>query len=233
LRILIIEDEVRLAEAVAEILRKHNYTVECVYDGLNGLDSALTGVYDLIILDIMLPKLDGYAILKSLRNEKLQTPVLLLTAKDETSDKVKGLDSGADDYLTKPFETEELLARIRALVRRPGDYIFEEGIVFGDLRLNISDMTLVCGKKSIALAKKEFDLMRLLMLRKGTTIPKEEIIEKIWGYDAFSEYNNVEVYVSFLRKKMSYIGSFSAIKTIRSAGYRLHTDESVTEGSDV
>jgi len=221
MRVLIVEDEIRLAEALSEILSKQHYTVDTAYDGLTGLDRALSGIYDVIILDIMLPKLDGYAILKSLRQERIAAPVLMLSAKDETGDKVRGLDQGADDYLTKPFSTEELLARIRALNRRQNEFLFENRLCFGDFSLQLSDATLACGKKTIALSKKECELLQLLMQRKGNLVSKEEIIEKIWGYDALTEYNNVEVYISFLRKKMAHVGSISAIKTVRSAGYCL------------
>jgi len=222
---LIVEDEVRLAEALSEILSKRQYTVDTARDGLTGLDRALSGIYDVIILDIMLPKLDGYAILKSLRQERIATPVLMLSAKDDTADKVLGLDQGADDYLTKPFSTEELLARIRALGRRQNDFLFEDRLRFGDFSLQLSDASLGCGKKAIALSKKECEVLQLLMQRKGNLVSKEEIIEKIWGYDALTEYNNVEVYISFLRKKMAYVGSKSAIKTVRSAGYCLKPAE--------
>lgn len=215
-----VEDEKRLTEAVAAILTKQNYIVDVVYDGESGLDYGLSGVYDVILLDIMLPKRDGISVLKALRKEKNSTPVLLLTAKDEISDKVMGLDSGADDYLTKPFSTEELLARVRAMTRRK-DSIFQEGLSFADILLNPKTAELSSGSHSIKLSLKELHIMELLMKNGRQIITKEQIIEKVWGFDGDAEYNNVEVYISFLRKKLALLHAKAEIKTSRGVGYSL------------
>lgn len=220
MRILVVEDEVRLAEALTQILIKNKYTADAVHDGASGLDYALCGVYDLIILDIMLPKMNGLDVLRSLRKEKIATPVLLLTAKDEVADKVAGLDSGADDYLTKPFATEELLARVRAMSRRKGE-VLDESLSFSDISLNIKTGELSCGKHAIKLPLKEFQIMELLLSNGKQIITKERFIEKIWGFESDTEYNNVEVYISFIRKKLSHIHSKVEIRTTRGIGYSL------------
>ncbi|SHI54334.1 response regulator transcription factor [Lutispora thermophila] len=225
MRILIVEDEVHLAEALVQILRKNNYTADAVYDGETGLDNVLSGIYDLVILDIMLPKIDGISILKKMREEKISTPVIFLTAKSDVSDKVMGLDSGADDYLAKPFATEELLARIRALSRRKGEFIQNNTLEFGDIELNTSSLMLAKALRNVKLTLKESELMELLMMRKNTVIPKELIIEKLWGYDSEVEYNHVEVYISFLRKKLQYLDSKVCINTIRGVGYALEVKD--------
>lgn len=221
MRILIIEDEIHLAEALSQILKKNNYTVDAVYDGESGLDNALTNIYDLIVLDIMLPRMDGLSILKHIREEGLSTPVILLTAKGQISDKVAGLDSGADDYLAKPFATEELLARIRALSRRKGEVIVDNTLKFGDIELNPSTLKLSRGDKEVKLILKESQLLELLITRKNLATPKELIIEKLWGFDTDVEYNHVEVYVSFLRKKLNFLDSDVRINTVRGIGYIL------------
>lgn len=220
MRILIVEDEERLAQAVSAILAKEKYTVDAVYNGLDGYDYAMSGVYDVIILDIMLPKMNGLDVLKKLRNEKISTPVLLLTAKDDVADKVKGLDSGADDYLTKPFATEELLARIRAMSRRKGE-LLDELPSFEDIAINTKTSELLCGVNAVKLALKELLIMELLITNGRQIITKEQFIEKIWGFEADAEYNNVEVYISFLRKKLTHIHSNVEIKTSRGIGYSL------------
>ncbi len=220
MRILIVEDEVHLVSALSEIISKKNYIVDSVTNGQDGLDYALSGVYDVILLDIMLPKLDGLSLLKRLRTAKILTPVLLLTAKDQIADKVKGLDTGADDYLTKPFSSEELLARIRALTRRKGE-IADDCLKFADLTLNTKTCQLCGSSNMISLGLKEYQLMELLLINKAQILTKETIIEKIWGFDGDADYNNVEVYISFLRKKLTYIGTAVQIKTIRGIGYRL------------
>ncbi|MCM0648033.1 response regulator transcription factor [Clostridium swellfunianum] len=221
MRILIVEDELPLAEALTQILRKNNYTVDAVNDGESGLDNAVTGIYDLIILDIMLPKMDGLSILKAIRKEGLSTPVILLTARGEISDKVHGLDSGADDYLAKPFASEELLARIRAMSRRKGEVLQDNNLRFGDLQLNPSTLKLTKDSKEIKLILKEAELLELLITRKGLATSKELIIEKLWGYDSDAEHNHVEVYISFLRKKLVYLNSGVTINTVRGVGYIL------------
>lgn len=221
MRILLVEDEMHLAEALTQILRKNNYTVDTVNDGEAGLDNALSNIYDLIILDIMLPKIDGISLLKYIRKEGISTHVILLTAKGEISDKVTGLDSGADDYLPKPFVTEELLARIRALSRRRGEVLPDNILRFGDIELDTSTLRLTSGNKEVKLILKESELLELLISRKSAVTSKELIIEKLWGFNSDVEHNHVEVYVSFLRKKLLFLSSQVTINTIRGVGYIL------------
>lgn len=220
MRVLIVEDEVRLADTLGELLRTQKYSYDIVYDGEDGLAYAESGIYDVIILDIMLPKMNGFEVVRNLRKKKINTPVILLTARDEVSDKVKGLDSGADDYLTKPFSSEELLARIRALTRRQGEVVLDE-LTFSDLVLNLANYQLSCGGKSIHLGFKEFEIMRLLMANPAAVLSKDELLSKVWGYDSDAEDNNVEVYISFLRKKLQFLGSKVNIATVRRLGYHL------------
>ncbi|MEO2210221.1 response regulator transcription factor [Paenibacillus amylolyticus] len=221
MRILIAEDEVHLAEAVSQILKKNNYSVDMVHDGRSGLDYAQSGIYDLLLLDIMMPEMDGITVLKKLRSEGNHTPIILLTAKGELSDKVTGLDYGADDYIAKPFATEELLARIRAALRRKGEVVPEDGLKFGDIELNTTQLKLSVQGKEIKLNLKENELLELLIARKQAITSKEQIIEKLWGFDSEVEYNNVEVYISFLRKKLTFLNSAVRINTIRGVGYVL------------
>ena len=220
MKLLIVEDEVALAEALSEILKRNKYAVDAVYDGEDGLEYGLTGIYDCIILDIMLPKMSGIEVLKTLRKRHISTPILLLTAKSDTEDKIKGLDSGADDYLTKPFVTGELLARVRSLTRRKGEVVTDE-FTFGDIALNKSTFSLSREGQFVKLSLKEYQIMELLIANPKQLIPKERFIEKIWGYESDVEYNNVEVYISFLRKKLSAVGSSVTIKTARGIGYFL------------
>lgn len=222
MRILIVEDERSLADALVQIFARNKMTADACYDGADGLDNALSGIYDVMIFDIMLPKMNGIDMLKAVRKEKITTPVLLLTAKDEISDKVKGLDSGADDYLTKPFSTDELLARVRALGRRGfSDTMISDVIAYKDISLNTSTYELSCGENSVKLGLKEFSIMELLIRNGERILSKETLIVKIWGYDSDAEYNNVEVYISFLRKKLGFIKAKTSIKTIRGVGYCL------------
>jgi Response regulators consisting of a CheY-like receiver domain and a winged-helix DNA-binding domain len=221
MRILIVEDELHLAEALTQILKKQHYSVDAVHDGRSGLDYALSGIYDLLLLDIMMPEMDGISVLRELRKEGVSTPVILLTAKGELPDKVAGLDGGADDYIAKPFQTEELLARIRAALRRKGEIVPEDALTYGDIELNLSQLKLTAGGKEMKLNLKESELLELLMTRKQAVTSKEQIIEKLWGFDSDVEYNNVEVYVSFLRKKLAFLNSVVKITTIRGAGYVL------------
>ena len=223
MRILLVEDEKHLAEALAQVLRKNNYIVDLAYDGEYGLDCALSDIYDIIILDIMLPKMNGLEVLKELRKGKITAPVILLTAKGETEDKVTGLDSGADDYLPKPFKTEELLARLRALGRRKGDLMTAGVLSCGDIELNPHTLNVYCGKQTYKLTLKESQLLELLMGRKDMIISKNSIIEKLWGYDSEAEDNHVEVYISFLRKKLAALKSTTTIQTVRGLGYVLKT----------
>jgi len=224
MRILIVEDEVSLADAITAILKKEQYFVDAVYDGRDGLDYAISGIYDLILLDIMLPKMNGIDVLKEIRKNNISTPVMLLTARSEVNDKIKGLDCGADDYLTKPFNKGELLARIRALTRRKGEIPSNE-LVFGDLTLNQSTYELICGGLNVKLGAKEFSIIRMLMYAPGNIISKDEFIEKIWGYDSDAEYNSIEVYVSFLRKKLGAIKSTVQIKASRGIGYYIEENK--------
>ncbi len=223
MRILIIEDEVALADALEQIFQKNKYLTDVRHDGVSGLDFAMSGIYDVIILDIMLPRMNGFDVLKSLRINRISTPVLLLTAKDEIADKVNGLDIGADDYMTKPFNTEELLARIRSLSRRGANSVCDENqLTFDDITLNLSTYELTCGNNTLKLGLKEFCLMEFFIKSGSNIISKELLIEKVWGYDSDAEYNNVEVYISFLRKKLSHINSVVTIKTVRGVGYCLY-----------
>ena len=220
MRILLVEDEIHLAQALTEILKKNTYNADAVYDGKSGLEFARSGVYDLIILDIMLPKMTGIEVLRNLRADKNSVPVLMLTAKDEIEDKVAGLDYGADDYMTKPFSTDELLARVRALLRRKGEVIDDE-VNFGDISLKVKKNELTSGSNQVKLSLKEFQIMELLMYNPEQILTKERIIDKIWGGDSEAEYNNVEVYISFLRKKLQFLGARTEIKTVRGVGYSL------------
>lgn len=220
MRILIVEDEVHLAEALRQILWEEKYKTDVVYDGDDGFEYAMSNAYDAIILDIMLPGQNGIEVVRRLRAEKNNVPILLLTAKDEVSDKVRGLDAGADDYMTKPFSQEELLARLRAILRRQGDVVFDE-MKYLDLALNVSSRLLRCGEKSVHLAYKEFEILRMLIRRPDVILPKEDIIVKVWGADTEANDNNVEAYISFLRKKLAFLNTRAQIKTIRKVGYRL------------
>lgn len=220
MRILVVEDERRLADALGQILAEARYLPDVVYDGTDGLDYALSGQYDVVILDVMLPGRDGFSVVRELRRQKIATPVLMLTARDEVSDKVTGLDCGADDYMTKPFSPDELLARVRALSRRQGEVIVEE-LTFSDLNLNLSTRDLSAHGKSIRLGFKEFEVLKILMSHPKSIVPKEELITKVWGTESGAEDNNVEAYVSFLRKKFFYLGSAAGVGTVRKVGYRL------------
>lgn len=221
MRILVVEDEAPLADALSEILKRNKYFVDTVYNGIDGLDYALTGVYDCILLDIMLPGMNGIDVLNQLRTEKVSTSVILLTAKSEIEDKITGLDCGADDYITKPFNTSELLARIRAATRRKGEIIDDNCIIFGKLKLMKTTCSIAYGDNDVKLSLKEYQIMELLISNPHQILPKERIIEKIWGYESDVEYNNIEVYISFLRKKLLLICKDIQIKTARGIGYSL------------
>ncbi|PNV63515.1 DNA-binding response regulator [Clostridium sp. chh4-2] len=224
MNILIVEDEIRLAEALGQIMEEQKYQADISNDGIDGLNLALSGEYDVIVLDVMLPGKDGFQIVQELRRNKIQTPVLMLTARDDVRDKIAGLDRGADDYMTKPFVPEELLARIRALSRRQGDVVIEE-LAFGDLLLKFSTNDLWCGHKSIHLSFKEFEILKILMSNPKSIISKEQLISKVWGSDSDAEDNNVEAYISFLRKKFFFLGSKVSIGVVRKVGYRLEGDQ--------
>lgn len=220
MKILLVDDERQLTSALAVILKQNKFSVDIASDGEEGLDMALTDDYDVIVLDIMMPKIDGLSVLKSIRNNKISTPILMLSAKSEINDKIDGLNLGADDYLTKPFDTNELLARIRALLRRKAEFTGDE-LVFNDVVLDRNSFQLYCGENNIVLGKKEFQIMEMLMLNLGKSIEKEKFIGKIWGYDTDAEYNTIEVYVSFLRRKLTAIGAKTEIKSLRGIGYTL------------
>ena len=225
MRVLVIEDEVRLAATLQDMLELNGYAADACHDGETGLDNALSGIYDVIILDVMLPKMDGFTVLRRLRESGSATPVLMLTARSELSDRVEGLDRGADYYLTKPFEPQELLACIRALTRRQPELRNTDALSFGDLTLEKNSFALSCGGRNVRLSRKEFDMMELLMLNQRMVLTKETLLLKIWGYESDAEDNNVEVYISFLRKKLEHLRSQVKIKTIRMVGYCLEFPE--------
>lgn len=220
MRLLLVEDEIRMAQALCEILRLEKYDVDHYGDGLKGLEAAKTGAYDLMILDVMLPGKDGFDIAREVRKSGLKTPILMLTAKSGLDDKVTGLDCGADDYLTKPFMTKELLARLRALGRRSASV--SDGILrFADLALNTDTAVLTCGENSVRLSDKEARILEYLITNQGQILAREQLAVKIWGYDSEAEYNNVEVYMSFTRKKLNFVKSKAEIKAVRGLGYEL------------
>lgn len=220
MHILIVEDETALSEAVAHILRKAGHSADRVADGQSALDYIRAGAYDLVLLDIMLPRLDGLSVLRQMRSEGVQTPVLLLTARTTVPDKVAGLNAGADDYLTKPFDPEELLARVGAMTRRKGAIVLNE-LSFQDLTLDLNTVTLRCGARDVQLSPKEFALARLLLSQPSMTYSKDLLISRAWGLDSEATDNNVEAYISFLRKKLRYLGSRVTIKNLQKIGYRL------------
>lgn len=219
MKLLVIEDEMQLADALSELLKRNMYSVDVFYNGIDGLDNALTGIYDCILLDIMLPGMNGIEVLRNLRAEKINTPVLLLTAKSEIDDKINGLDCGADDYLTKPFVTGELLARVRALTRRKGEIVDENRMEYNGLELHKNTCSISCGGSDVKLSLKEYNVMEMLIANPKQILPKERIIEKIWGSESDVEYNNIEVYISFLRKKIASVSADVQIKTARGIGY--------------
>nr|WP_325195265.1 response regulator transcription factor [uncultured Oscillibacter sp.] len=221
MRVLIVEDEVRLAATLQDLMELNGYTADVCHDGESGLDNALSGIYDVMVLDVMLPRMDGFTVLRRLRDAGSAVPVLMLTARSELSDRVKGLDRGADYYLTKPFEPQELMACIRALTRRQPELRKTDALEYGDLKLDKNAFTLCCGDRSVRLSRKEFDMLELLILNREMVMTKETLLLKIWGYESDAEDNNVEVYISFLRKKLEHLRSRVKIKTIRMVGYCL------------
>ena len=221
MRILIVEDEHRLAATLQDLMEIEGYTADVCHDGEAGLDNALSGIYDVVILDVMLPKMDGFTVLRRLRQSGSTTPILMLTARSDLSDRVEGLETGADYYLTKPFEPRELTACVRALSRRAPELKKTDEVRFGDLILSKDTFSLSCNGRSVHLSRKEFDLCELLMRNSAQIITKETILLKIWGYESDAEDNNVEVYISFLRKKLAHLHSRVKIKTIRMVGYCL------------
>lgn len=221
MRILLVEDEKYIAEAVEQVLKKNKYSVDLAFDGEYGLDCVLTGIYDIIILDIMLPILDGLSVLKNIREQGVKTPVILLTARGQLEDKVRGLDCGADDYMAKPFHSEELLARIRALSRRQAELIPDGVQRYNGIELHPSSLIVRYGTSEAKLSLKEAQILELLIKNNGLVLSKESIIEKVWGYDSDAEYSHVETHMSLLRKKLAELSCDVSIRTIRGAGYTL------------
>ena len=222
MKILVVEDEKRMGEALYQLLIREKYEVDYCDNGQDGLDAIESSIYDLVVLDVMLPKKNGFEVAKEARKKGIKTPIIMLTAKSELDDKVTGLDCGADDYLTKPFMTKELLARIRALLRRNGN-MEENRISFGDISLDKNTATLY-GKessRSVRLSEKEYRLLEYLLMNGGKILTREQLALKIWGYENEAEYNNVEVYLSFTRKKLAFVGAKTEIKAVRGIGYEL------------
>ena len=225
MRLLLAEDEKELSNALVAILKHEHYAVDAVYDGSDALDYLETGIYDAAILDIMMPKLDGVSVLKKIRAEGMDVPVLLLTAKSEIDDRVEGLDAGADDYLTKPFAMKELLARVRAITRRTGE-VTDMTLSFGNTTLDRSTYLLSAEGGSLRLANKEFQMLEMLMSHPGQIISADQFMDKIWGYDTETELNVVWAYISYLRRKLSKIGSSVSIRAVRGVGYSLEETKS-------
>jgi DNA-binding response OmpR family regulator len=223
-KILIVEDETLLADSMQALLESKGFQVETVHDGKTGEAYAELGIYDLLILDVMMPKMDGYQLARALRAGRCATPILMLTAKSALEDRITGLNAGADYYLTKPFDSGELLACVNALLRRQGNQVDE--LAFGNTALDLASCTLVCGEKSVRLSAREFDVMRLLLLSGRRNLSKESILTRVWGYESDAVENHVEVYVGFLRKKLRSIGSNIRIEAIRRLGYHLEVDGS-------
>jgi len=219
MKILIIEDEVMLANSLKALLEGKGFTVEAVYDGESGAEYAELGVYDLLILDVMMPRLDGIEVARRVRAKRCTTPILMLTAKSDLEDRIAGLNAGADYYLTKPFDSRELLACINALLRRQGNQVDE--LCFGNTALDLGSCMLTCGEKRVRLSAKEFDVMRFLLQSQDRVISKEMILARVWGYDSNAVENHVEVYIGFLRKKLKAIDSNIHIEAIRRLGYHL------------
>jgi DNA-binding response OmpR family regulator len=232
MRILIVNGEDKFSVMLARALTKNRYNADTATDGETGLGMALTGIYDMILLDTNLPRMSGIDLLRRLRERMLNIPVILLSDSGEISDKVTGLDAGADDYMVKPISNEELFARIRALSRRNASLVPDNVITFEDLSLNISTYELVCGENAIRLGAKEMNITELLVRSGRCIISKEDLIVKVWGYDSDAEYNNVEVYISILRKKMKDIHSNVRIRTVRGVGYKLETAVDQPEAED-
>ena len=222
MKILVIEDEKLLAQSIRAVLEQKGFTVETVYDGETGAQYAQLGIYDLLILDVMMPGMDGFQVAQALRASRCNTPILMLTARSGIDDRIQGLNAGADYYLTKPFDTRELLACVGALLRRQGNQVDE--LTFGNTSLDLGSGQLLCGEKSVRLSAREFDVMRLLMQSGERILSKEIILARVWGYESNAVENHVEVYVGFLRKKLRSIGSDIRIEAIRRLGYHLEVE---------
>lgn len=220
MQILIAEDEISLAKALKRILEQKGYYVDLVHDGASALDYAQGMVYQLVILDVMLPELDGFSVVREMRKTGIHTPVLMLTARTATSDKVTGLNFGADDYMTKPFDTEELLARVGALTRRTGEVIVDQ-MTYEDLTLDLQSAALICGSETVQLSRKEFEVLKTFLYQPSMTISTDTLIINAWGIESEATDNNVEVYISFIRKKLKYLNSRVGIKKLQKIGYRL------------
>ena len=225
MRILLAEDEKRMAAALIALFRQEKYDADHAADGASALAALESGVYDIAVLDVMMPEMNGFEVAREARKKGIGTPILMLTAKDQLDDKVTGLDSGADDYLTKPFQTRELLARLRALGRRRADFQ-DTSLRFGDLKLDPSKAEIVCEKtgRSVRLSEKELRILEYMMGNQGQIMTREQLAVKIWGFENEAEYNNVEVYMSFTRKKLAFVGSKVEIKAVRGLGYELRAD---------
>ena len=223
MKILVIEDEQLLAQSIKAVLEQKGFEVETVYDGETGAEYARLGIYDLVILDVMLPGMDGFQVAQALRAGRCATPILMLTAKSGIEDRITGLNAGADYYLTKPFDTRELLACVNALLRRQGGQVDE--LRFGNTVLDLSSSQLLCGEKNQRLSAREFDVMRLLMQSRERILSKEVLLARVWGYESNAVENHVEVYVGFLRKKLRAIGSDIRITAVRRLGYHLEVEE--------
>ena len=219
MKILLIEDDKLLSDALQALLERKGFSVEAVYDGEDGAAYAETGIYDLLILDVMMPKLDGYQVARQVRRDRISTPILMLTAKGETQDRIEGLNAGADYYLTKPFDNGELLACINALLRRQGSQV--DAPQYGNTSLDLAGCLLTASHGSVRLSRKEFDVMRLLLQFQGRSVRKDLLLARVWGYDSDATENNVEAYITFLRKKLHSIGSDLKIVSIRLLGYHL------------
>ena len=223
MKILIVEDEVLLADSLKDMLERKGFQVEVAYDGETGREYALLGIYDLLILDVMMPKLNGFEVASQVRAKRCSTPILMLTARSSLEDRIQGLNAGADYYLTKPFDTRELLACINALLRRQGSQVDE--LTYGNTVLDLSSGMLICAERSVRLSSREFDVMRFLLQSGQRNLSKEVILARVWGYDSEAVENHVEVYVGFLRKKLTAIGSNVKIVSIRRMGYHLEVEE--------
>ena len=224
MRILIIEDEYSLADAISETLQREKFQVNIITNGEDGENEALTNIYDLILLDVMLPKKDGFEILANLRKEKVDIPVIMLTAKSEISDKLNGLENGADDYITKPFHMRELIARVKVILKRKTNIQDTNVLEYSDLKLDLVTCKMSVNGSEITINGKELDLLEILLVNKNQIVNREILANKIWGYNSETEYNNVEVYVSFLRKKLKLLKSKVKIKAVRGIGYKLEEE---------
>ena len=224
MKVLIIEDEILLANSLKVLLESKGFEVEAVYDGETGTEYAELGIYDLLILDVMMPKMNGYEVARTVRARRCSTPILMLTARSELEDRIEGLNAGADYYLTKPFDSRELLACVNALLRRQGVEVDE--MSYGNTTLDLASGMLICGEKQIRLSAKEFDVMRFLMQTQERNLSKETILARVWGFESNAVENHVEVYIGFLRKKLASIGSDVRIEAVRRLGYHLEVDRS-------